>query len=369
MKNNNRKADIFIDAFTGGGKIALSVPYGWYDTIVMNDLNYGVYSFYKYCKEDYVALIKMVDKLAEVMCKDNFHIFAYLRNFGKDSVAYNDPISNKDVKTPEGYIVDSLAAAAMTYWVTASSFNGISDPVKATYSLHLKKDINDKIISKLINDSQENKKLVEDKQAEINAIEKIKKAAHKRIPELNRVLNRKHIIIENLDYRELIKKYNGFAYKTLDDKVNEPEEQYKTKGKLWYFDPPYHPYTLAGGKNAPYNDTFTVEMSEEMVDILAGKKETEYGALEYFIKSDYDTQEALERAKESEKEGFIGANGPWYKEMLDIEAGNRGKISEVFKPLEVEPFKKICLGGFDKGAIDEDNNKTVGYEYIWCRGF
>ena len=52
MKNDNRRADIFIDAFTGGGKIALSVPYGWYDTIVMNDLNYGVYSFYKYCKDD-----------------------------------------------------------------------------------------------------------------------------------------------------------------------------------------------------------------------------------------------------------------------------------------------------------------------------
>ena len=371
MKNDNRRADIFIDAFTGGGKIALSVPYGWYDTIVMNDLNYGVYSFYKYCKDDYVALIKMIDKLSEVICKDTFHLFAYLRNFGKDSIAYTDPVTDEDVKTPEGYVVNDLVAAAMTYWVTASSYNGISDPIKANYALGYKADKFDKLTQVQVKQGII-KDLPIDKEIEEKEIKRKIKMAHKRIPELHRLIHRKNIKIDNLDYRELIKKYNGLPYKTLDGEPHEPEEQYKNKNKLWYFDPPYHPYTLAGGKDAPYNDTFTVAMSEEMVDILAGKKEKEYGALEYFIKSDYDTQEALERAKESKKEGFKGTNGTWYKEMLEIEDNNKGKISEVFKPLEVEPFTKICLGGFDKGAtegeVDGERKKTEGYEYIWCRG-
>ena len=38
MKQADKKADIFIDAFTGGGKMGLSIPKGWFDTIVINDL-------------------------------------------------------------------------------------------------------------------------------------------------------------------------------------------------------------------------------------------------------------------------------------------------------------------------------------------
>lgn len=399
MKNDNRRADIFIDAFTGGGKIALSVPYGWYDTIVMNDLNYGVYSFYKYCKDDYVALIKMIDKLADVMCEDTFHLFAYLRNFGEYSDDYKNLGIGNEEKPPEEYVVNDLAAAAMTYWVTASSYNGISDPIQANYSLDIKKDINDKIVNELRNNS-EKKKLIKDKQTEIKAIEKVKKRAHKRIPELHRLMHRKNIKIENLDYRELIKKYNGLPYKTLDGVERTPEKKYQNKNKLWYFDPPYHPYTLADGEDAPYNDTFTVAMSEEMIDIIAGKKEEEYGALEYFIKSDYDTQQALEKAKEYrlwykkeykkwEEKGKPEGEGPkknkLFIKIINLEYGEdawdgdedlntkkgTGIVSDVFKALEVEPFTKICLGGFDKGTteeVDGERKKTEGYEYIWCRG-
>ena len=49
MTENGKKPHIFIDAFAGGGKIALSIPEGWFDMIVLNDLNYGVYSFFKSC--------------------------------------------------------------------------------------------------------------------------------------------------------------------------------------------------------------------------------------------------------------------------------------------------------------------------------
>ena len=31
MKEQGKRPDIFIDAFTGGGKIGLSIPYGWYN--------------------------------------------------------------------------------------------------------------------------------------------------------------------------------------------------------------------------------------------------------------------------------------------------------------------------------------------------
>ena len=345
------------------------------------------------------AKMIMIDKLADVMCEDTFHLFAYLRNFGEYSDDYKNLGIGNEEKPPEEYVVNDLAAAAMTYWVTASSYNGISDPIQAKYSLDIKKDINDKIVNELRNNS-EKKKLIKDKQTEIKAIEKVKKRAHKRIPELHRLMHRKNIKIENLDYRELIKKYNGLPYKTLDGVERTPEKKYQNKNKLWYFDPPYHPYTLADGEDAPYNDTFTVAMSEEMIDIIAGKKEEEYGALEYFIKSDYDTQQALEKAKEYrlwykkeykkwEEKGKPEGEGPkknkLFIKIINLEYGEdawdgdedlntkkgTGIVSDVFKALEVEPFTKICLGGFDKGTteeVDGERKKTEGYEYIWCRG-
>ena len=36
--NNGDKPLIFVDAFTGGGKIGLSMPDGWFKLIVINDL-------------------------------------------------------------------------------------------------------------------------------------------------------------------------------------------------------------------------------------------------------------------------------------------------------------------------------------------
>ena len=76
MYDNGEKANIFIDAFTGGGKLALSMPEGWYDTIVMNDLDYGVYSYYKSCKDKPEALIETILYFGSILmrtCIDSLH--------------------------------------------------------------------------------------------------------------------------------------------------------------------------------------------------------------------------------------------------------------------------------------------------------
>ena len=69
MDKQGERPKIFLDCFTGGGKVGLSIP--WFDDddsiIVMNDYNWGIYNFYNYCKNDYAALIKMIDKIGLIM--------------------------------------------------------------------------------------------------------------------------------------------------------------------------------------------------------------------------------------------------------------------------------------------------------------
>lgn len=356
MKKQGRKPDIFIDAFTGGGKMGLSVPYGWYDTIVMNDLNYGIYSYYKCCQsDDYIALIYMIEKIGKLMSRDFFHVAAYLRSFGLNVDKWGDGtefVTEDEVQEP-------LVAAALTYWVTAGSFNGQTDPDSLTYNLT-------RIIKK---DDKE----FDDKKMEQEEIAKVIKRAYKNIPKIHEQLNKQHYIIENLDYRELIKKYNGKKYSDLQGVEYEPEEQFIGKNILWYFDPPYHPVCLHGGKDAPYADAFTEKLSNEMTDILHGDREGEFGKLEYFIKSDYDPKEALQRAEAAVKLGDDCKESQlsWYQKLLEREKNNK-EISTLFAKLEIYPFCKVCVGGFDKGAVlgkDKETRKSIGQEYIWCRGF
>lgn len=356
MKRQGRKPDIFIDAFTGGGKMGLSVPYGWYDTIVMNDINYGVYSYYKYCQGDYIALIYMIEKIGELMSRDLFHVAAYLRNFGINVDKWED---GKDFVT-EDEVLDPLVAAALTYWVTAGAFNGMTAPDSTAYNLTRRVKEGEK-------EEQDDKKLEQEN------IKKVINRAYKNIPKIHEQLNKQHYIIENLDYRELVKKYNGLEYVDLQKNKHEARKEFEKKNILWYFDPPYHPVCLHGGKDAPYADSFTEDLSNEMTDILHGDREEEFGKLEYFIKSDYDPKEALQRAEAAVKLGDESEESqlPWYKRLLEREKNNK-EISTLFDKLEVYPFCKICVGGFDKGAIagsGDNKKKNVGQEYIWCRGF
>ena len=412
MKKQGKKPDIFIDAFTGGGKIGLSIPYGWYDTIVINDLNYGVYSYYKCCKENHIALIYMIEKIGELMNREMFHLAAYIRSFGLNVQKWN--LNDEDIENnekpqfiKESEVIEPLMAAALTYWVTAGAFNGQTTPDSIAYNF-----------TRIL--KVEGQEARDDKAMERKEIERAIIAAHKRIPQLHEQLNKQNYIIENLDYRELIKKYNGKEYHDIEWKEKEVYkeilkqrgeydennfiedyekfekehthiiEAYVDKNKLWYFDPPYHPYCLCGGMDAPYADSFDLEFADEMTKILYGDFKDIYGKLEFFIKSDYDPVEALQRAEEVIKNEPNDYQINWYKQLLAMEAGEeekkaelklsdsnvykrkqwyKGMISSTFKCLEEDPFCKVCVGQFDKGAINSEHKKTVGKEYIWCKGF
>lgn len=58
----------------------------------------------------------------------------------------------------------------------------------------------------------------------------------------------------------------------------------------------------------------------------------------------------------------------WYEELLKLEEDNH-KVTKLFEKLEVYPFCKVCVGGFDKGVVNVEHKKSIGQEYIWCRGF
>lgn len=352
MIQDGKRPEIFIDAFTGGGKMGLSVPHGWYPTIVMNDLDYGVYSFYKCCMNNHIELIHMIEQLGKIMSSSMFKIFLTTRE-------------NRDL--------NMIAAGAMTFWCTASSFNCMLDPDSARYNLaHVKEE------------KGQNGEPLYDQTEEAANIEKIIKISKKRIPALHKQLIEENYIIENLDYKELIKKYNGLEWKDQTqkkaDEPHPPIEENKRKNKLWYFDPPYHPWALHAGKDAPYANTFTLEQANDMVKLLAGEQVNEIGELPYFIKSDYDPKDILEKAreyakaKENKDQEVLGEISSevrkWYDEILYAEE-NGHQVTNVYKDIEDESkgFCKVCVGEFDKGALDANQKKTIGIEYVWCHGF
>lgn len=74
-----------MDMLAGGGKIALSMPEGIFDTIVLNDLNYGICSFFECCKEKPEALVRTIEELGEAMSKEVFLFCAYNRSTDSDT--------------------------------------------------------------------------------------------------------------------------------------------------------------------------------------------------------------------------------------------------------------------------------------------
>lgn len=456
MKQDGHKADIFIDMFGGGGKISLSIPEGFFHTIVLNDLNYGIYNFFNCCKEKPEALVRMIEELGNVMSREFFYLCAYCRsNNGytmKKQEADNiireaselrktiedveDLLKNaKELRREKGLTdeeieiigknnqteeekelvnsieleeedkalltiadkieraerikkvydlmadirIQPLLSAAMTYWVTQASFNGATDPDKATYRFGLK----------------DNKSGVPTRSNEMEDIQKSIDHARRHIKVVHEKMHRLNIVVENLDYRELIKKYNGLPYKTASNEAKQVEG-YKKLNKLWYGDSPYHPATLNGAEAAPYEDTFNISMAREMIHILHGDKKDEYGEIPYFIKSDYSPEytcgqfkqqlkEAEEKLKEEEKKGKDKKKISSYKSYIsrmkrqvmfsekcrhDFDILEENKEHGERKANTKNPeFYVIDLGEFDKGAVNSDDGSMMkGREFIWCRG-
>ena len=295
--------------------------------------------------------------------------------------------------------IDPLLSAAATFWVTKLDFMGITDPLKVSYNAS-------------IADNQEN---MIGGQKEKEKIENAVKFAKKHIPEICRRMRKNNIIVERLDFAELIKKYNGKPYKTVDDKEMLPED-YFAKNKLWYLDSPYHPSTLNNGADAPYEDTFPIEYVSKMTEIIHNDKADEYGELEYLIKSDYDPKEtfrfavAMTERYSLEKEKVEAEISSGTKKGLD-EKAERLKIivdylevldkqinliskKQLFlgdeiipfhhfdclednseyanggiKPEEERVYFKRCLGEFPKGVTNKiTGEKVFGKEYIWFKG-
>lgn len=351
MHDNGDKPKTFIDCFTGGGKIGLSLPDGWCERIVLNDYDYGVFSYYKSCKSDYRKLLATVDGLVDKMTKQFFEKCLAIR---------------------ENEELDQFIAGAMTYVCSACSFNNILNIEKAEYRPSM-------------GDNNEKEEL-----------EKVKARAHKAITKVAKQLKNRNYVIENLSYEQVIAKYNGLNY---FDKhgVEHKSTESKDDGNniLWYFDPPYHPYCLNGMKEAPYANSFNYEDTIKMTKILAGEIK-DYGEIKYFIKSDYNPKVTSNNAKRTLEEFKEQGN----KTATKSKDSEKSKDSDVSKSTFKEKLKKqcqaimehydemqhdfdsiedtekgflcLCVGGFDKGVLAKDENnrlfKTVGEEYIWCRG-
>lgn len=226
-------------------------------------------------------------------------------------------------------------------------------------------------------------------------IEKVINHARKHIKLVHDKMHRLNIVVEHLDYRELIKKYNGMPYKTVYNEERQ-EEGYKKYNKLWYGDSPYHPATLNGAKAAPYEDTFNLVMAREMIDILHWDYKDIYGEIEYFIKSDYSPkytseqfsqqlQEAEKKLTEEGKKGKKKEKITSYKNYIarmkkqlafseaclhDFDKREENLEWEGHKANTTNPvFYVNSLGEFDKGAVSAENEtKLREKEFIWCRG-
>ncbi len=387
MEIDGKKPDIFIDAFTGGGKLGLSVPEGWFDTIVINDMDYGVASYFKCCKDNHKALIEMIEKLGENMNEAMFQFFVYNRcNSSPSKIKEMKGEYSTEAALISDGVVEPLLAGAMTYWVVQSEYYGCTAPGRASYSLNSQ----DKEEEKNKKGKEEKNKKGEEggeedtekHKHEKEAIRNIISYAKKRIPKIHDIMNRRNIIVENLDYRDLIKKYNGKAYKDLNGTEHSGDGNMGKKNKLWYFDPPYHPATLSGGVEAPYMCSFPLKMVKEMTEILHNDKKDEYGELEYFIKSDYNPKYTYEQFYDNLSEAIIEEKKSRitkYKKQLkesrdayydfDMLEEN-DKNSTRYKGIDGDVVYYVeCLGSFGKGVTDDENGgKLMGREYIWCRG-
>lgn len=422
MDIDGRKPDIFIDVFGGGGKMALSIPEGWFDTIVLNDINYGITSFFRCCKECPDELIALIEKLGTVMDKDLFHILAFIRsNDGRGKledeyarVVVDEDSNEETIERETRYLrykellfdnkIDPLLSAASTFWVTKLDFMGITEPLRVTYNASIKDNKSDKI----------------GKQNEKEKISNAIKFARKHIPEICQRMRKNNIIVERLDFGELVKKYNGKPFVTIDHKDSKTEE-FVGKNILWYMDSPYHPSTLNNGEEAPYEDTFNIELVGKMTEIIHNDKTNEYGEIDYFIKSDYDPKETLGFAVEmierySSEKNKLEYEGVSVKDMdndgknltskakrlktindyldtlekqkkiittpqkfcgkdlipfhhFDCIEDNSEYIDGGAKPLEQRVYFKECLGEFQKATTNKiTGEKVIGKEYIWFKG-
>ena len=211
------KTPVLIEPFCGSAVISFNVPSHKFSKIIINDKSRAITSYFRCVKQNHISLIEKIEELSETFCRDKFY-------------EYRDLLEEDNV--------EELTRAAMFFMVLNSSYLARADK-GTTYALDL------------------------DGKDEEYEIEKIVDRAKKRIPANHfRMLNY-NIVVENMDYKNLMDKY-------------------KDEDRIIYLDPPYAPETLqyksSGGrsgtpKKAPYICSFT---SEDIVDCINLLKEEKY---------------------------------------------------------------------------------------------
>lgn len=388
-----------------------------YQFIAFNRANTSYYNNWKKA-EGLIKLYEQIEDIIDVKSKEaeiNIKVREWLEKNNKNAdgkgfitderisdIIYRAKVTYENQEFISDKGIDNVTAAAFTYWVTKGSFMGNTDPYDVSYRFNL-------------NDGSEEHYTGESEKA---LIETAIKSGVKLVEKINHQMVRNNIIVENLDYKELIKKYNGKVWKGLDGKKHQPEESYKSKNKLWYMDPPYHPATLYDGLVAGYEESFNTEMVRELVRILHNDEEDTYGELFYFLKSDYSPKynrniykqviaETVEKINKEEAKGdkadktllsklnnykeryerqydFCSTSKSYHDfdilEENDINSHScKIECDDNDNPLKDENGNIIfkdkveyyvdLLGNFSKGVSDSmSDTKKEGTEFLWCRG-
>lgn len=394
-----KRKKIYVDAFCGGGKMGLSVPEGWFDEIYMNDLDYGVYSYYHVCKDRPDKLKKIVEayinpktliqkvKITNDLEKSQgwllFEVLKWSRHsdegmFGanynyKGAVDENlEAIDNsealktnlvikrifsdiKNIAIPE----PELRAAFATVFITEYGFTSETGK-HASYTIEGKRETE-----------------------KVGLINQKKKDILNKIDNVHRIMNKKNITITRDDYAQLLD--------TPDDKTRAEMDKNGRKDLLhladkkddilFFLDPPYHPLTLSGQKEAGYDCTFNREMSLQILDKLRklrldDKKELAFIFCNYNPSDFKAANEELFNDEEKNKEALKGLDLTGNQDCITImqslfprdnkdtfNARMEGKLAyEDFTPFQkrgiAEPY---YLGAFQR----LDSSTSKGNEIIW----
>ena len=307
-ESENAKKPIFIDAFTGGGKIALCAPKGLFSQIVMNDLDSSMYTLYRVIQSgDYKKLIGVIGDVCKV-AENNL-----MRGLNKSIVPVYEQAYQHKLVGQAGYIsnMDILIAAVRFVTIYGSMLGTTSEDDSYTMASY----------------------------------SDIYRSACRVIPNIHTQIQ--NIIIENLDYRQLIAKYNGLPYKEhIDPETqeggiqHEAEVEYQNVEKVYYFDPPYYVGALAK-EDEGYRFAFTRDQTRAMTAVLDGSDKS-YGELKYWVKSDYQPL-------------------PWDEDnkMFQSIENINGSHPE---------YKKFDIGTSGESAAGNKGAARSKHEYIWVKG-
>ena len=398
-----KRKKIYVDAFCGGGKMGLSVPEGWFDEIYMNDLDYGVYSYYHVCKkrpeelkrivEAYInpkTLIQKVKITNDLEKSQGWLLFEALK-WGRHSdegifgANYNYNYNYKGAADENSVAIDN-SEALKTNSVIKDVFNNIENitipepELRAAFATVFITEYGftsetGKHASYTIEGKRETEK--------VGLINQKKKDILNKIDNVHRVMNKKNITITRDDYAQL-----------LDTPSKQAEAKMKKNGRkdllhladkkndiLFFLDPPYHPLTLSGQKEAGYDCTFNREMSLQILDKLRKLKKEEEKKMAFIFcnynPSDFKAaNEELFNEEEKNSKAIEGLDLTGDEDCEAIikilfpnedddtfNARMKGKLSyEDFTPFQnLDIAKPYYLGAFQR----LDSSTSKGNEIIW----